>query len=183
MIEFVEDTTKGYRSRTQKNASADVTIAFAVNFNSAGEILTKSSVLKQGKTYIPIDTNDLTITDELIDMIVSKLNRSGFVDIISNQRHITLNIAGNGIYTMKGKWTQNQVDDYVYEVLKRVISKFDGKIISLRTGGQTGFDEAGAKAGLKLGIRTLVLAPLGWKFRDLSGKDIMSEKLFKKRFQ
>jgi hypothetical protein len=182
MIEFIEDKSSGYRSRTLKNASADVTIAFAVDFNSAGEKLTKSSVFNQGKTYIPIDATTLDITDDLIQSIINKLNKSGYVDIFTGKRHITLNIAGNGIYTMRGKWTQDQVDDYVYRVLKDVILKFDGSIISLRTGGQTGFDEAGAKAGRKLGLKTLILAPLRWKFRDSSGRDIMNETLFKKRF-
>ncbi len=182
MIEFIEDKSQGYRQRTIKNASADVTIAFAVDFTSAGEKLTKTSVLNQGKTYIPVDATTLEITDDLIESIISKLDKSGYVDIFTGKRHITLNIAGNGIYTMKGKWTQDQVDDYVYKVLQEVITKFDGTITSLRTGGQTGFDEAGAKAGVKLGIKTLILAPLGWKFRDSSGRDIMNEKLFKSRF-
>jgi len=183
MIEFIEDTTNGYRNRTQKNAQADVTIAFACDFGSAGEILTKNSVFKNKKTYIPIDTNTLDISDELITNIVNQLNKSGQVDLFTGVRNVTLNIAGNGIYTMKGKWSQDQVDDYTYNVLKKVIEMFQGKIVSTRSGGQTGFDEAGAKAGVKLGIKTTILAPKGWRFRDKTGKDIMSEQLFKKRFQ
>jgi hypothetical protein len=183
MIQFIEDKSKGYRERTIKNASADVTIAFAVDFTSAGERLTKSSVIKQNKTYIPVDANTLDITDELVQSIIDKFNQSGHVDILSGKRCITLNIAGNGIYTIRGKWTQNQIDEYTYEVLKRVVDKFQGDIVSIRTGGQTGFDEAGAKAGIKLGIKTIVLAPLGWKFRDITGRDIMDENLFKLRFK
>jgi hypothetical protein len=57
------------------------------------------------------------------------------------------------------------------------------KIESIRTGGQTGFDEAGAKAAIKLGIPTMILAPKGWTFRDITGKDISNEKQFKARFQ
>jgi hypothetical protein len=56
------------------------------------------------------------------------------------------------------------------------------KITSIRTGGQTGIDEAGAKAGLRLGIPTTVLAPKGWTFRDINSKDISNEKQFKDRF-
>jgi predicted kinase len=91
-IRFTEETSSGYRERTIKNASADATIALATDFNTGGEKLTKSSVLNQNKKYIPIDTNKLEVTNELVKSIVDDLNEV-------NAK--TLNIAGNGIYTMK----------------------------------------------------------------------------------
>ncbi|MDR1172568.1 MAG: hypothetical protein LBL24_08960 [Bacteroidales bacterium] len=174
-ITFEEDQSNGYRERTIKNASADVTIALAVDFNSSGERLTKSSVKQQGKLYIPIDANNLEVTQERVDKIVGLLNNTGAK---------TLNIAGNGIYTMKGKYTQEQIDGFTYGLLRQVLSSPNLKtpIESIRSGGQTGFDEAGAKAGLRLGIPTTVLAPKGWKFRDVNGRDISDEKAFKERF-
>jgi len=177
-IIFEKDDSTGYRERTIKNASADATIAIAVDFNSAGEILTKNSVLNQGKVYMPIDGNKLEVTKERVDKIVNALNSIG-------KDEISLNIAGNGIYTMKGKYTQEQVDKFTYDLLKAIVESSDlkVKISSIRTGGQTGFDEAGAKAGMKLGIPTTVLAPKGWKFRDINGKDISDEKKFKERFE
>jgi len=95
----------------------------------------------------------------------------------------TLNIAGNGIYTMK-QYSQEQIDDFTYKLLKAVLEspELNTKIDSIRSGGQSGFDEAGAKAGYKLGIKTLVLAPKGYTFRDVNSKDISNEKLFKDRF-
>jgi hypothetical protein len=185
-IEFKESNTEGYKKRTIENASADITLAFAQDFSTAGERLTKSSVLIQGKKYLPIQITDLIITDELVDNIVGNLNSVNCgIDFLSNEKNITLNIAGNGIYTMGGKFTQLQIDDYCHSLLKRVIEskKLNVKINLLRTGGQTGFDEAGAKAGMKLGLKTLVLAPKGWKFRSKEGKDIQDEKLFKLRFR
>ena len=174
-ISFKEDSSSGYKARTEKNASADATIAIAVDFTSAGERLTKSSVQKQGKKYIPINANDDVLTQERVDKAVDKLN---------SVNAKTLNIAGNGIYTMKGKYTQQQVDDFTYELLKNIINspRLKNKIISIRTGGQTGFDEAGAKAGIRLGIPTSILAPKGWKYRDESGKDLSGETQFKARF-
>jgi len=85
---------------------------------------------------------------------------------------------------MKGKYTQEQVDDFTYELLKQVIDSpnLKTKIESIRTGGQTGFDEAGTKAGIKLGLPTLTLAPKGWTFRNVNGRDISNESLFKARF-
>ena len=174
-ISFSEDSSTGYKERTIKNASADATIAIAVDFNSAGEKLTKTTVIQQGKKYIPIDGNNFQITPERVKIIVDSLN---------SVNAKSLNIAGNGIYTMKGKYTQQQVDDFTYQFLKAVVESPDlkNKITSIRTGGQTGFDEAGAKAGAALGIPTSILAPKGWKFRDIDGNDISDEQQFKARF-
>jgi hypothetical protein len=175
-IKFEEDKNTGYAARTKINASADATVALAVNFDSAGEKLTKSTVLNQNKKYIPIDVKDsLSDIGVRANKIVQQLNS------VNAQ---TLNIAGNGIYTMNGKYTQQEVDNFTYELLKAVVESpnLKNKIISVRTGGQTGFDEAGAKAGVKLGIPTTILAPKGWKFRDISGTDISNEEAFKARF-
>ena len=175
-INFLEEQSTGYKNRTLKNASADATIAIAVDFTSGGERLTKSSVEGQKKKYIPIDIKSkLEINSEIVNSIVDQLNEV-------NAK--TLNIAGNGIYTMKGKYTQQQLDDYVYNLLKAVLESpnLKNKIEKIRTGGQTGLDEAGAKAGKKLGIPTMILAPKGWMFRNESGQDITDEKQFKERF-
>ena len=172
---FSEDQSSGYANRTAKNASADATIAIAIDFNSAGEKLTKSSVLTQKKKYISVDANQLIVNPIIVESIVIDLNSV-------NAR--TLNIAGNGLYTMRGKYTQSQIDIFTENLLRSVISSpnLQNPILQIRTGGQTGFDEAGAKAGIKLGIPTLILAPKGWKFRDVNGNDISNEQLFKNRF-
>jgi hypothetical protein len=174
-INFQEEPTTGYRQRTINNAKADATIAIAVDFNSFGEKLTKTSVLGQNKKYISIDANTLTVSKERVDKIVEMLN---------SVNAKTLNIAGNGIYTMKGKYTQEQIDKFTYDLLKAVIESpnLKTKIESVRSGGQTGFDEAGAKAGIKLGLPTIVLAPKGWTFRNINGQDISNEQQFKNRF-
>jgi hypothetical protein len=334
MIVFQEDSSSGYRERTIANASADATIAIALDFKTAGEKLTKEAVKNQGKVYIPIDGHDLTVSQERVDKIVKKLNSikieqsvtkgvniysnastplaralsnpthynfkvedavsikrggiEGFeslnngllfngekyldveeayfklrtatgptpenislmLDLIEQkflqnpslylavnkmggygflkscthiigqvkaedvirvtdmsgwcsdegdafiaclaeaykriagtEKFISLNVAGNGIYTMKGFYKQKEVDDFTYELLKAVVSSPDlkNKIGFIRSGGQTGFDEAGAKAGEMLNIPTLVYAPKGWRFRTLEA-DISDEKLFKLRF-
>jgi len=176
LLSLKEDNTTGYAARTKKNASADSTIALAVDFSSAGERLTKRSVLQQGKKYIAVNANNLEITEQRVTNIVNELNRV---------KARSLNIAGNGIYTMKGKYTQQQVDNFTYNLLKEVLNSpnLNNRITSIRTGGQTGFDEAGAKAGIRLGIPTLILAPKNWVFRNERGTDISDEKGFKDRFR
>ena len=174
---FRQDSSSDYPSRTKKNAKADATIAFALDFNTRGEKLTKDLVVSQGKQYIPITLfDDLQVNDEMIDSVVSMLNAV-------NAK--SLNIAGNGIYTLKSKFTQQQIDDYVYEVLRRVVNHpaLNNPIESIRSGGQSGVDEAGAKAGVLLGIKTGILAPMGWKYRNINGVDISGEQSFKARFE
>ena len=175
-IEFEEDQSAYYTPRTRKNASADATIAIAADFTSRGEIATKREVMSQGKQYIPVDGNNFNVTPERVKIIVDGLN---------NVNAKSLNIAGNGIYTMKGKYTQAEVDAFTYKLLKAVTESpnLKNKIESVRTGGQTGFDEAGAKAAARLGIPTKILAPKGWKMRDVDGKDISGEAGFKNRFE
>lgn len=208
-IVFEKDSTPGYKERTIKNASADVTIAIAFGLNldmlkksssdlyklrqerpndlnipSAGEKLTYDSVIQQNKKYIPVNAGNINITDDRVKKIVDSLNTLHKSDLFNEKTNITLNIAGNGIYTMKGKYTQQQVDDFTYNLLKAVIEHPDLKvnIISIRTGGQTGFDEAGAKAGVKLNIPTKIYAPGNWSFRNINGEDIKNEQQFKNRF-
>jgi len=174
-IIFQEENTSGYKNRTIKNATADATIAIAIDFTTAGEKLTKKAVIWNRKKYIPVKLQDLTISDNLINYIIDNLNLSSAK---------TLNIAGNGIYSFKGNYTQNQIDNYVYNLLYNVINsdKLINKIELIRTGGQTGVDESGAKAGIKLNIKTMILAPKGWKYRNINAEDISNEELFKDRF-
>ena len=91
-----KESSGGYGYRTYKNASADVTLAFAVDFSTAGERLTTKAVSATGKLYIPLHID--TWADDH-----GKIYR----DIIDAARAIaglglslvTINVAGNGIYT------------------------------------------------------------------------------------
>jgi hypothetical protein len=173
-INFQENQTGGYPARTKINASADATIHLAINFETPGEKLTKKSVNEQSKTYIALNASSLEVTPERINKLV---------DILNSNNVKTLNIAGNGIYDMK-QYTQEQVDNFTYQLLEGALNSpnLKTKIISIRSGGQTGFDEAGAKAGIKLGIPTTVLAPKDWEFRTNTG-NVKNEEAFKARFK
>lgn len=172
-----EDNDAGYPSRTEVNAkSADITFAIAVKFDSAGEKLTKSLAQKHGKIYIPIHPGgDIA---EKADRIVGKINES-----FLGQHYVTLNIAGNGIYTMKGIMAQEECDEFTYNLLFAIVNHKDlkVKVKTIRSGGQTGFDESGIKAGLKLKIDTTAYYPKGYRIRDLeSDKTQTREEVFKR---
>lgn len=169
-IQYIEDTISNYGHRTFVNASlSDATIAFAVDFTTSGEICTKNAVNQSKKIYIPINIReDFNIK---LDEIASKL-----------QNCSKLNIAGNGIMTLnKYGITQEECDEIVFNLLYKLINEYNCSFSEIRSGGQTGFDEAGIKASVMLGIKTICYFPKGWRYRSLSG-DISDEAKFKQRF-
>ena len=134
---------------------------------------------------------------DVLSMAYAKVaeNTGRFMGIVDGKRSISINIAGNGIYDLLGT-KQEDIDNYTYELLNRVINSKDLKVhvTFIRSGGQTGFDEAGIKAGMRLGIPTYLLAPKDWLFRtydyetekkvDISAKtDAKAEAKFKERFK
>lgn len=169
-ITFLE-SVGDYPHRTIENIQAsDATIAIASNFNSFGEVLTAKWALRSRKPYIPYKFNT-GMADSLRWYNIGQDFKSRGVSII--------NIAGNGIYE-KTLPTQNIVDDLLYLCLSYLTSSYTPVLI--RSGGQTGVDEAAIKAAVRLKIPALILAPKGWKFRDINREDIKNEQLFKQRF-
>lgn len=182
-IDFKQHENSDYPSRTRANAGADATLAFAVDFKTAGERVTKTAVENKKKLYVPIkvpakskSSKGFTPDAKTISSIITELNKA---------KAKSLNIAGNTLDTMLGaKYSQEDIDQYVYKLLKAVVESPDlkNRIESVVTGGQSGVDEAGAKAASRLGLKTTVLAPKGWRYRDEKGEEIRNEKKFKERF-
>lgn len=181
MIIFQEDTSYGYANRTKKNASADITFAFAVDFTTGGEVLTKKCVKEQGKIYVPVDLKNMNVDYERIYKIITHINQFA---VQPKNGKMTINIAGNGIYTLdKFGYSQDFVDEFIYEFLCAIFNDpHFFAVQQIRSGGQTGIDESGLKAAEKLNIPAFCLAPKGWKFRNKFGQDIFDEQKFKKRF-
>ena len=166
----------GYAARTQKTAAADVTYDFSKSKKGSGATRRMAG---NKWNHIPINKMGLPITtspeySNAIEAIAASLLAGEEV-----------NIAGHGIYSIKAN--QDAVDvamsnmfSLIAEKLKQGTLPDSAKIVS---GGQTGFDEAAAKAAMAVGIPTEVIAPKGWLFRDKSGKDIANEAAFKARFE
>lgn len=173
MIRFLEHHEPGYANRTIANArAADLTIAFAVDFTTLGERLTHKA--SYGK-YIPIRL----MQGDGGWNIMGECNDVHRRIVKENIKHI--NIAGNGIYTFKDKISQEVLDADILLFMQRILSGCEGiplrsgNDIIIRSGGQTGVDEAALKAGDKLGLETICLAPKNWLFRDIDGKDHMHD--------
>ena len=144
----VEETTSDkYPPRTFFNAkNADVTLAVAVDFSTAGEVLTAKAadgrLLQAHAGHTPLD-------------IARSLWRH-----MEKHSARSINIAGNGIYTFQAHgWTQEQVDILMFDILKPIAERRE--ITLIRTGGQTGADWSGAVAGAALGIPVVVTMPKG----------------------
>lgn len=174
MIKFIEHKSPKYPPRTYENASADATIAFAFDFNTPGERLTKDAVGTQGKLYIP--------TDPTASLQIGKINHDA--SVINENKVLTLNIAGNGLYTtIKYGCTQKKCDTIVEIYLSSLFDSLEQLPTLIRSGGQSGFDESGLKAAAKLGIPALCVCPQGWKFMNEKGETICDKERFLDRFK
>lgn len=158
-LQLLEHECSDYGPRTGDNArGADITVAFAVDFETAGERLTKRVA---GARYlgIPYGSNVVQAAAELLRV----MHRRGAA---------SLNVAGNGIYTLDAHdVTQEDANRWVFEVLKLVHQQ--RPLSFIRSGGQTGIDTAGLVAGLALGIPVLGLYPLGYRHRLANNKDVL----------
>ena len=168
-----------YKSRTIDNIEqSDVTIALASNFKSLGEKLTKKEAESRNK-YVSesIGEGSNKSAKEIAESIFNQIKKLG----IDTSKPVDLNIAGNGIY-QKGMPSQEDVDTLVTDIL-RELQKLGLQIKSVRSGGQTGVDEAGVKASLALGLPTIIHGTKDFKFRKEAAKDI-SDKIdqYLKRF-
>jgi hypothetical protein len=161
MLTILEHTSSSYAPRTYANAAkGDVTIAIAVDYNTAGERLTHKAA---GDKYLKLDPTLPWI--ENARLLFKRLAQNG-----SNAPK-TINVAGNGIYTLHKKMSQEEANLYVYNILAQVSEYYPIKEIV--SGGQTGIDLAGGVAGYVLDIQTTMLLPKGFKQRFKDGIDIV----------
>lgn len=153
MINVKEHHSSGYAPRTEFNAkSADWTLALAVDMTTAGERLTKKLA---GNRYSGFEISKNTNFNEVSKVLIADLLRTSSK---------TLNIAGNGIYTLsRHGWSQADINKVMLEVMAPVLESCG--ITKIYTGGQTGADIAGAVAAATLGVDVEVTLPRGYKQR------------------
>jgi hypothetical protein len=159
-LELLAHSSGSYVPRTGENArSADVTVAVASNFETGGERLT-ARVAGSRYVAIPYGTPVQQAAERL----------SGF---LLRQEAKSLNVAGNGIYTLAGKGvSQAEANQYIYDVLRRVMDT--APLDHVRSGGQTGIDTAGLVAAYALGVPATGLYPKGYRRRNAEGEEVYS---------
>lgn len=155
-----EHSSDKYPPRTYYNAtSADLTLALAVDLNTAGEKLTHKAA---GDKYIGFQLTPNLSMLEIARPLFKALRDKGAR---------SLNIAGNGIYTLiKYECDQKSINQFVYSLITQVHHFYP--LEKIYTGGQTGVDIAGAVAGYALGIPTEVTLPKGFLQRFEDNKDV-----------
>lgn len=161
-----EHTSSSYAPRTYHNAAQGCTLAIATDFTTAGEKLTHKAA--KGR-IVQIDGKNP-------DVVLAARN---LYSILRKNDCHTVNVAGNGIYTLKKFGvTQEMANQFVYEILKLVNTHWPIKQIV--SGGQTGMDIAGLVAGCALDIETIGMWPKGLIMRFEDGKDVsMTEEKIK----
>lgn len=157
MLTLEQHPAPGYRARTLVNAeAADLTVAFASDFGTAGERLTHKAA---GKRYIAIPLG--TPSEEAGMLLATSMCKRGISE---------LNVAGNGISTLSlHGWTQETVNLWIYQVLR--VSNQISPIKQVRSGGQTGADLAGLIAACALSIPALGYFPKGFMQRRVDKID------------
>lgn len=163
-FDITEHHSRSYGPRTYFNGGySDLTIAFAANFNTAGEILTERA--SKGN-----------IIQFQLEKEFDYIKAARELYLYMKQNHIrTINIAGNGIATLLAyEINQRMINRWVYEILKRIVEHHG--ISFLRSGGQTGADTAGSVAAYLLEIPALITYPNGYRQRLEDGTDAIQSK-------
>lgn len=149
----------GYRTRTVYNArTTDATIALAEAFNTAGERLTEKSAgpNKYANTRLVGNTNDV---NDIVNILYGRLVRNNGGKA---PKGILLNVAGGSIVNLSQD--QGYYNSLVTDVIKGLLEK-GITIREIRSGGQTGIDEAGIKAAQALNIQWSVVGTSHWTYR------------------
>ena len=178
-LTVMESYSPKFHDRTVENARwADFTVAFAVDFTSPGERLTATAA---GNEYLPFDLphdgaglEDYALRRRMAIILSHRLE--------SMTEPVRLNVAGSTAAELaRHGISQEQADAFVTDGLGRAVDE-GLRIQELRTGGQSGIDEAGTKAALALGIPASQVVPRGFLYLDESGKPHWNRDSFLSRF-
>lgn len=119
---------------------------------------------------------------EVADSVVAQIRgKDNFQEI--NRKGILLNVAGNRLSILSRYGiSQEMIDTLMEHILKAVIN--EGIVIEeIRSGGQTGVDEAAIHAAQRLGKNCSILCPQGYRFSDAEGIEHRGYGAFVSRFQ
>lgn len=176
---FIEDTVRNYAHRTWENAEwSDITMALAVDMSSPGEKTTRRAA---GERYVgfvlPEDLAGRNLP-ALANAIGRRLKRHPNF----KREGLKLNIAGNSQITLDRFGIEiSQVRSLLRCVLQDLVDE-GVDIAMVRSGGQTGVDEAGIQAAQDVGLRCSVLAPKGFRMHREQGVELEGRAQFVSRF-
>lgn len=163
-----------YAQRTRENArDSDVTIAFAYDFNTAWEKLTKNAAWDK---YRSVDLNWLSY-EEMRRAAYSIANE------LPAKWSAIINIAGNWMYTLAKHSTEWQ--EYYNKLLVEFLWCIESRAgikLKIISWWQTWIDEAWIIAAQRLWLDWEVHTTSDYKFRWIDGKDVSDKDKFIERF-
>ncbi|MFZ3584262.1 hypothetical protein ACOI1H_19170 [Loktanella sp. DJP18] len=164
MLDIVAHAQRAYPPRTYENAGcAQLTIALALDYETAGERLTRRAA---GDRYLALPLTDAPLTSAR--RLWWTLTDLGLDPTAGRP---VLNIAGNGIYSLaKAGWTQAALNAHLHAILTPVHQHIGLSLVV--SGGQTGIDLAGGIAAHALGIPVRMTLPAGFLQRGVDHRDI-----------
>lgn len=186
---IIEDDSPAYQPRTAKNAAwSDITLAFAVNPESQGELETREAAgkkfigIKLPATGDGIKVDDAAFMKETAEAVISAIKAKEDFDAI-NRKGIKLNVAGNRLSVLARNGISQTQADALLEYILRSVADSGIVIEEVRSGGQSGIDEAAIHAAQRIGRTCSILCPKGYRFSDEKGTEHNGLQDFSARFR
>ena len=181
---FIEDDKRNYAHRTWENAEwSDITLALAVDMESPGEITTRRAA---GPRYIGVELPEDFSSRCLYPNPISKYAGSIAARIKSHpnfkREGMKLNIAGNSQITLDKHEIPTKRVRSLLRIVFNILKQY-GVSFNVRSGGQTGVDEAAIQAAQDTGINCSILAPKGWRMHWEEGVELEGKEIFVERFR
>ncbi|MBR5736901.1 MAG: hypothetical protein IKX60_08955 [Bacteroidales bacterium] len=182
---FIEDHARNYGHRTRANAAwSDITLALATDFSSPGEITTRNAAGDKYLRYqLTHNLKNIVIFSRDGEREARKIAQMIRSHTCYKEDGIRLNIAGNGLVTLLKSGVDTGLVASFIETVFDVCKEEGVKILEVRSGGQSGVDEAGIIAAQRSKIKCSVLAPKGYRWRDKKGDEKEGKASFVKRFK
>lgn len=182
---IMEDSARNYGHRTWANAAwSDITLALATDFSSPGEITTRRAAGdKYARYQLTRDLKRLIVFVQDGKREAKKIARMIKCHYRYKAGGIRLNIAGNGLVTLLRSGVDTESVALFIGMVFAACKEEGVKILEVRSGGQSGVDEAGIIAAQRNKMKCSVLAPKDFRWRDRKGDEKEGRGAFVKRFR
>lgn len=182
---IMEDSARNYGHRTWANAAwSDITLALATDFSSPGEITTRRAAGdKYARYQLTRNLNKLVTFGQDGEREATKIARMLRNHTCYKEDGIRLNIAGNGLVTLLKSGVDTMTVASFLSMVYAACEEEGVKILEVRSGGQSGVDEAGIIAAQRRKLKCSILAPKGFRWRDKKGNEKEGKTSFVNRFK
>lgn len=182
---IMEDSARNYGHRTWANAAwSDITLALATDFSSPGEITTRRAAGDKYLRYqLTRNLKRLTTFNQEGQRAARKIARMIREHTCYKEDGIRLNIAGNGLVTLLKSGVDTRTVAAFIGLIFSACKEEGVKILEVRSGGQSGVDEAGIIAAQRAKMQCSILAPKGFRWRDKKGDEKEGKTAFVNRFK